>query len=111
MKKNITFLSFIVCLAACSSRPKATTTEHRGDPGQSIAYRGFVDQRTRELQEMGGPFNNPATARQKAEDEANSRFGGNPGDSVTTTWSSDKTNTQEEFTDKLDDMAREKKSR
>lgn len=111
--KTILFLfSIVIGLSGCASKVAKTTTEHRGDPAQSIAYGGFVRQRTEQLQQMGGPFKDRAAAEQKAIEEANSRFGGDPGDSVTTTWStnSDKAHAQEEFTDKLNDMEKKKRT-
>lgn len=112
MKKILLLLSLAVCFSGCASKVAKTTTEHRGDPSQSIAYGGFVRQRTEQLQQMGGPFKDRATAEQKAIEEADSRFGGNPGDSVTTTWSTntDKAHAQEEFTDKLNDMEKKKRT-
>ena len=113
--KRILVIAWIAAgFCGCSSKPVSTTKEHRGNPANAIAYSGFVDQRTEQLQQMGGPFKEQTAARQKAEEEANSRFGGPGGDSVTTTWTSsnaaDKARAQDEFTDKLDDMAREKKA-
>lgn len=113
--KRIIFLTLIGgILSGCSSKVHKTTTEHRSNPAQAVAYGGFVQQRTQELQQMGGPFKDRAVAEQKATEEANSRFGGDPGDSVTTTWSSnsqaDKARAQDEFNDKLHDMEKQKRA-
>jgi hypothetical protein len=109
MKKIPLIVLLAAAFSGCTSKPIATTKEHRGNPANAIAYGGFIDQRTEQLQQMGGPFKDRAAARQKAEEEANTHFGGPAGDSVTTTWSSSKAQAQEEFTDKLDDMAKQKK--
>lgn len=114
MKKILLLISIVAALSGCSSKTKKTTTEHRGNATQSIVYGGFVQQRTEQLQQMGGPFKDRAVAEQKAIEEANSRFGGNPGDSVTTTWSTnsqaDKARAQDEFTDTLNDMEKKKRA-
>ena len=114
MKKILLATLLTAGLAGCTSKPVVTTKEHRGDPSTRAAYVGFVNERTQELEQMGGPFQNHAEARQKAQEEASSRFGSSGGDSVTTTWSAGKeagkAQAQDEFTDKLDDMAKEKKA-
>jgi len=113
MKKFLIIVCVIGCFTGCASKPVTTTKERRGDPAVGNAYANFVTQRTQELEKMGGPFKDPAVARQKALSEADGRFGGPGGDSVTTTWTTGKqaarVQAQEEFTDKLDEMAKEKK--
>ena len=110
MKKVLLATLLTAGLAGCTSKPVVATKEHRGDPSTGAAYAGFVNERTEELEQMGGPFRNHAAARQKAQEEASSRFGSSAVDSVTTTWSAGKAQAQDEFTDKLDDMARAKKA-
>jgi hypothetical protein len=105
---------FVAVISGCASKVTKTTTEHRGNPAQSVAYGGFVQQRTEELQQLGGPFKDHAVARQKAVDEADSRFGADSQDSVTTIWTTnpqaDKARAQDEFTDKLNDMEKQKRT-
>lgn len=114
MKKIILLCLITNLLGGCASKLNKTTTERRGNPGQAVAYDGFVRQRTQELKQMGGPFKDHSAAQQKATEEANSRFGSNPGDSVTTTWSTnsqaDKARAQDEFNDKLHDMEKQKRT-
>jgi hypothetical protein len=110
MKKIIPLVLIAACFSGCNSKRTAITKEHRGNPASGIADGGFVNQRTGQLQQMGGPFKDRAAAEQKAIEEANSHFGGPGGDTVTTTWSNSKAQAQEEFTDKLDDLARQKKA-
>ena len=103
----------LLCLSGCTSKPVATTKEHRGDQAQSIAYNDFISRRTAELQSMGGKLKDHGTAALKAQEEADALFGGPPGDSVTTTWAwgpKSKAQVQQEFTDKLDDMDRKKRT-
>lgn len=112
--KTIPFLILIVaCFTGCTSKLASTTKEHRGNTGEAVAYDNFIRHRTEELQRMGGPFKDRTAAAFKAQEEASSLFGAAPGDSVTTTWTSakyaSKVAAQEEFTEKLDDMDKEKK--
>jgi hypothetical protein len=112
--KKIILLSLIAgILSACSSKVNKTTSEHRGNPARGIAYGGFVQQRAEQLQQMGGPFKDRAVAEQKATEEANTRFGADANDLVTTTWSTDpladKARAQDEFNDKLHDMEKQKR--
>jgi hypothetical protein len=113
MKKIFSFALIAGSFSGCTSRPVAKTNEHRGNPSEAVAYSTFVSQRAEQLQQMGGPFKNQAEAQQQAQREANAQFGGSSADSVTTTWSSskeaNKVQAQEEFTDKVDDMAKQKK--
>lgn len=111
MKTFILIAALGLFISGCESKPVASTKEHRGDPSQSVAYDRFVVRRTAELQQMGGKLQDRGTASLKAQEEANSTFGGPPGDSVTTTWSSGKAQAQEEFTDKLDDMEKAKRGK
>jgi hypothetical protein len=98
-------------LCGCMSKPVATTKENRGDAAQSIAYNDFISRRTSELQSMGGKLKDHDTAALKAQEEANDLFGGPPGDSVTATWGAkSKAQIQEEFTDKLDNMDKKKRT-
>lgn len=100
----------LLCVSGCTSKPVATTKEHRGDPSQSIAYDNFISRRTAELQSMGGKLKDHDVAALKAQEEADALFGGPQGDSVTTTWGpKSKAQSQQEFTDKLDDMDRKKR--
>ena len=111
MKPILSAGLIILGLWGCTLKPVATTKEHRGDAAQSIAYNDFISRRTSELQNMGGKFKDHDTAAQKAQEEANDLFGAPPGDSVTTTWGpKSKAQIQEEFTDKLDDMDRKKRT-
>ncbi len=114
MKKIILLSLAAGVLSGCASKVTKTTTEHRGNPAQGIAYGGFVQQRTEQLQQMGGPFKDRAVAEQKAVEEANSRFGTDANDSVTTIWSTDpqadKARAQDEFNDKLADMEKRKRT-
>ncbi|MEO6993169.1 MAG: hypothetical protein ABI273_06050 [Lacunisphaera sp.] len=101
----------LLCLSGCTSKPIAKTTEHRGDTAQSIAYDKYISRRTTELQNMGGKLKDHQAAAQKAQEEANDIFGGPPGDSVSTTWGpKSKADSQQEFTDKLDDMDKKKRT-
>ncbi|HEY4246407.1 MAG TPA: hypothetical protein VGM64_06090 [Lacunisphaera sp.] len=101
----------LLCLSGCTSKPVASTKEHRGDPARSIAYDNYVSRRTTELQSMGGKLKDHGAATLKAQEEANDLFGGPPGDLVTTTWGpKSKAQIQEEFTDKLDDMDKKKRT-
>ena len=111
MKKFLLVSLISTGLCGCTSKPVAKTTEHRVEPATAQAYNSFVNRRTAELQQMGGPFKDRSVANTKAQDDAISRFGGVAEDSVTTTWSSSKAQAQEEFTDKLDDMAKKAKER
>ena len=109
MKKIIPLIFIATCFSGCTSKRSAVTKEYRGDPASGVAHDSFVRQRTGQLQQMGGPFKDRGAAAGKAVEEANSHFGGPGGDTVTTTWSKSKAQVQEEFTDKLDDMAKQKK--
>lgn len=101
----------LLCLSGCTAKPVATTKEHRGDAPRSIAYDNYVSRRTTELQSMGGKLKDHSAAALKAQEEANDLFGGPPGDSVATTWGpKSKAQTEQEFTGKLDDMDRKKRT-
>ena len=114
MKHTLLLIALASGLSGCASKFTKTTTEHRANPSRSIAYGGYVEQRTEQLQQMGGPFKERAVAEQKASDEANSRFGAEATDSVTTTWSTDpqagRARAQDEFTDTLNDMEKRKRT-
>jgi hypothetical protein len=111
MKALLSSSLILLCLSGCMSKPVATTKERRGDPAQSLAYNNFISRRTAELQSMGGKLKDHCTAALKAQEEADTLFGGPPGDSVTTTWGpKSKAQMQEEFIDKLDDMDRKKRT-
>lgn len=109
MKKTLLVSLISVVLCGCTSKPVAKTTEHRAEPANAQAYSNFVNRRTAELQQMGGPFKDHGAANTKAQEDAISRFGGVAQDTVTTTWSSGNAQAQEEFTDKLDAMAKKAK--
>jgi hypothetical protein len=110
MKKLIPLIFIAACFSGCNSKHTAVTKEHRGDPASGVAHDSFVRQRTGQLQQMGGPFKDRGAAAAKASEAANSYFGGPGGDTVTTTWSNNKAQAQEEFTGKLNDMAKQKKA-
>lgn len=105
----VALVSTVLC--GCTSKPVAKTTEHRVEPATANAYNSFVNRRTAELQQMGGPFKDRGAANTKAQDDAISRFGGVAQDTVTTTWSSSNAQAQAEFTAKLDDLAKKAKER
>lgn len=115
MKTILLLLLAAGCFSGCTSKVASTTKEHRAIPSQSLAYNSYVNQRSQELQTMGGPFKDRNAAASKAQEEASSRFGDGALDNVTTTWSwgknADRVQAQEALTDKLDDMAKEKKAR
>jgi hypothetical protein len=114
MKAVLFLIPAIVGFSGCASKVKSTTREHRAIPSNAVAYGNYISQRTEQLQSMGGPFKDRSVAALKAQEEASSRFGDGATDSVTTTWSSsknaDRIQAQEDFTDKLDDIAKEKKA-
>lgn len=114
MKRSLWLLCAVAALSGCTSKPVATTKEYRADPAQRAAYGSFVAARTEELQRMGGPFKNPSAANMKAQEEAAQHFGEGANDQVTTTWQSEKeagkAQAQQEFTDKLDDLAKDRQT-
>ncbi len=111
MKKVLLVILIVTAVSGCTSKPVAKTRETRWNAARAIAYNDYVGQRTEELQRMGGPFKERSAASAKAQEEANSRFGGMPAD-VTTTWTwgknADRVAVQEQFTSTLDDMAKSK---
>ena len=104
-------LALLALIAASLCGCTAKTRENRTATAQAATYNNYVNQRTAELQRMGGPFKEQGAANLKAREEANSRFGGEPAE-VTTTWSwgkgAGKVEAQEKFTGDLDDMAKKK---
>lgn len=78
MKRLLPLALFLPALAGCYSKPVVTQRENRQLTPQAVAYRDFVGQRTAELQRMGGPFKDKDVAQQKALQEAENRFGGDP---------------------------------
>jgi hypothetical protein len=114
MKAILSCAVILFCLSGCHSRPVTTTRENRANSSTVVAYNNLVSRRTLELQNMGGPFKDQAKAHAKAQEEATSQFGGVPAD-VSTTWAwgknAGKAEAQEEFTDTLDDMAKDAKRR
>ena len=115
MKAVLLIMAAFGCFSGCATKFKSMTKEHRAVPSHALAYNNYVNERTGQLQSMGGPFKDRSVAASKAQEEASSRFGNGAVDSVTTTWSSskyvDRVQAQEDFTDKLDDMAKEKQGR
>ena len=111
MKKIIPLIVIATFFCGCNSKPVTKTQEKRWNAARAVAYNDFVNQRTEELQQMGGPFKERGAASAKAREDAATRFGGVPSD-VTTTWTwgknADRVEAQEQFTATLDDMAKSK---
>jgi len=98
----------VIFSAGCATKVAQTTKVHRPD-AQSVAYNQFVDRRTAELQQMGGPFKDSGIAAARAQQEAQSRFGDVPPDvSTTWSWGNGNAEAQSEFNNQLEKMARDR---
>lgn len=111
MSRLLPLLLLLLATTACHTKPVRTTRTHRQDL-ETKRYEDYVAQRTQELQRMGGPFKDRATAEQKAREEATDRFGEEP-PTVSTSWTWGKgapdPDAQAELEDKLDKMDRDAK--
>jgi hypothetical protein len=111
MHSKLPLALVLLVLAGCHSKPVRSTETHRRDL-QAVAYEDFVAQRTQELQRMGGPFQDRATAESKAREEAAARYGDVPAEYQTTwTWGQDagKAEAQKDLNEKLEKMDRDAK--
>lgn len=109
MNRMLPLALVMILLAGCQSKAVRKTEVHRRDL-QGVAYEDFVAQRTHELEQMGGPFKDKATAEAKAREEAAARFGDVPPEySTTWTWGkdADKAKAQAELNEKLAKMDRD----
>lgn len=109
MNRSLPALLLSLLVLGCATKPTRTTEVRRPDT-QSQAYDRFVEQRTRELERMGGPFADRAVAEQKARDEAKARYGDVPPEySTTWSWGGDagKKEAQREVNSTLEKMDRD----
>jgi len=108
MKRMLPLLLAVVFSAGCAAKMERTTKVHRPD-AENVAYHQYVNQRTAELQQMGGPFKDPGMAAARAAQDAEGRFGDLPPDvSTTWSWGNGNAEAQSEFNDQLEKMARDR---
>ena len=109
MPRSLLLVFLAGCVAGCHQPTQRTTTISPRDT-QGLAYDQFVEQRTQELMQMGGPFKDRAYAAEKARAQADARFGTpEPEYANTWTWGGTDREAQDDLETKLTKMERESK--